>query len=154
MWTTCPERGQGFTLVSALFLLVVLSALGAAMARVATSQHLGAALELDGARALQTARAGLEWGTWQVMRNPAPPSAAPACFATTTLSPGGSLSGLVVSVQCTRTPTTGTVLDGTTGLVFFTLQATACNQPAAGVCPNPNPGDTYVERQLSWQVVR
>lgn len=154
--TTCLEpRQAGFTLISAIFVLIVLSALGAAMARISQTQHLASAVDLDSVRALQAARAGLEWGVWQVMRNPPAPATAPACFGTTHLSPGGSLGGWVVSVQCTRTPSTGTQSDGTTALVFYSLVATACNQPSAGACPaSGTPGPTYVERQLAWQVAR
>lgn len=158
--TTCLEpRQAGFTLISAIFILVVLSALGAAMARISQTQHLASAADLDSVRALQAARAGLEWGVWQVMRNPPAPASAPACFGTTHLSPGGSLRGFGVSVQCTRTPSTGTQSDGDSdgspALVFYSLVATACNQPSAGACPaTGTPGPTYVERQLAWQVAR
>lgn len=148
MSTTCRDRG--FTLISALFILVVLAALGAAMASIGMRQHLGSALELDTARAVQAARAGLEWAAFQVLRNPAPPAAAPACPATTSLTPAG-LGGLTVTVRCTRS----TATDGAESLTFFQLVANACNAPSAGQCPSTGtPGATYVERQLSWTVQR
>lgn len=146
---------RGFTMVTALFLLVVLSVLGAALAKVSLRQHLDSAIDLDEARAYQAALAGLEWGAWQVLRNPAPPAAAPACFSATSLSPGGELARFTVTVQCTRTPTTGTVLDGSTPLVFYQLSANACNAPSGGSCPaSGTPSATYVERQVSWVVNR
>ena len=48
-------------MVSALFVLVVLAALGAALAKISQRQQLGSAAEIDAARAYQSARAGLEW---------------------------------------------------------------------------------------------
>lgn len=153
--TTCPEPWQrGFTLLSLTFVLVVLTALGAALANIAVRQQLGSAAEVDAARALQAARAGLEWGAFQVLRNPAPPSAAPACFSSTSFSPAG-LSSFTVTVSCTRTPSSGTVSDGTTALVFYQLVANACNAPSSGACPaTGTPGRTYAERQLSWTLQR
>lgn len=155
--TTCPERRRrrtpadaGFTLVSVVFVLVVLALLGTALANVALRQQLGSAAELEHARALQAARAGLEWGAWQVLRNPAPPAAAPACFGATSFVPGG-LAAFTVSVACTRTDAT----DGATALAFYRLVATACNAPSGGACPaGGTPSATYVERQLAWTVAR
>jgi MSHA biogenesis protein MshP len=144
----------GFTLVSMLFILVVLAALGAALAGISMRQHMGSAADLDGARALQGARAGLEWAAFEVLRNPPPPAAAPACFATTSFSVAG-LNGITITVSCTRTPGTGTVSDGATELAFFQLVATACNIPSGGVCPaTGTPQPAYVERQLTSSVVR
>ena len=152
-----PQRrgaGAGFTLVSVLFILVVLAALGAAIAAISVRQQLGSAGEIDAARALQSARAGLEWAAFQVLQNPPLPAAAPGCFGTSSFSLAG-LSDFTVTVSCSRTPSTGTLADGSTTMVFYQLLATACNVPAGGACPNPgSPSTTYVERQLSWTLVR
>lgn len=149
--STARRRGTaGFTLVSVVFVLVVLAALGAAIASIATRQQLGSAAEIDAARALQAARAGLEWAAFQVLRNPAPPASAPACFGSTSFVPTG-LSSFTVTVSCTRTDAT----DGATALAFYTLVANACNAPSSGACPTAGtPGTTYVERQLTWTVAR
>jgi MSHA biogenesis protein MshP len=150
---TCPERGsaRGFTLVSVVFVLVALALLGAALANVAVRQQMGSATEVEHARALQAARAGLEWAAFQVLRNPAPPAAAPACFGATSFVPGG-LAGLTVTVNCTRTDGS----DGATTLAFYRLVASACNAPVAGSCPSgaTAPEPSYVERQLTWTVAR
>ena len=138
-------------MISAIFLLVVLAALGAAMVGITTRQQLGSAAELDAARALQSARGALEWGAYQMLQNPAPPAAAPACFASTNLT----VAPFTVTIGCTRTPNSGTVADGTTTMVFYQLVATACNAPVGGACPaTGTPSATYVERQLSWTIVR
>lgn len=160
MSTTCPERARclqgGFTMVSVVMLLVVLAGLGAALAGISTRQQLGAAAQLDHSRAQLAAKAGLEWAAWQVLRNPAPPGAAPACFATTTFVPAGTLSGFTVTVSCSRTPASGTVSDGATSLAFYQVVANACSAPTGGACPNTAaaPDATYVERQLSATLAR
>jgi MSHA biogenesis protein MshP len=104
---------------------------------------------------LQAARAGLEWAAFQVLRNPPPPAAAPACFGTTSFTVAG-LGSYTITVSCTRTPASGTVNDGATTLAFFQLVANACNVASAGACPNTaaTPDRSYVERQLTWTVVR
>jgi BirA family biotin operon repressor/biotin-[acetyl-CoA-carboxylase] ligase len=106
-------------------------------------------------RLLPRVLAGLEWAAFQVLRNPAPPAAAPACFATTSFTVAG-LSAFTITVSCTRTPGSGTVSDGATALAFYTLVANACNAASAGTCPTAAaaPEVTYVERQLTWTVAR
>ena len=143
-------------MVSALFILVVLAVIGAALANVSSRMQIGSAIDLDNARAQQAARAGLEWAAWQVLRNPAPPAAAPSCFGTTSITPGGTLSGFVVTVSCSRTPGSGTVSDGSTALVFYQVSANACNIASSGACPNvaAAPPPAYVERQLSATFTR
>jgi len=138
-------------MVSMLFILVVLVSLGAALSSISSRQQMSAAMDLHNARAFQAARAGQEWAAWQLLRNPAPPAAAPACFSTTSLSPGGTLTGFVVTVSCTRTPGSGLLTDGSTSLVFYQVAATACNATSGGACPNSAsaPPATYVERQLN-----
>jgi MSHA biogenesis protein MshP len=150
--TTSPERrSAGFTLVSVLFIVVVLAALGAAITKVSTRQHLGSAAEVESARALQAARAGLEWAAFQLLRNPAPPAAAPACFSTASFNAAG-LTNYTITVSCNRTAGT----DGSTTLAFYQLTANVCNAPSSGACPNSSasPSKTYVERQLAWTVMR
>lgn len=141
---------RGFTLVSVIFIVVVLAALGAGMASVSRNMHQGAAMDLESARALQAARAGLEWAAFQVLRNPAPPAAAPGCPAATSFAPAG-IPNFTVTVNCSLS--TGT--DGPTTFTFYQLSANACNRPASGACPaSGTVQPTYVERQLAWTVVR
>lgn len=149
--TSLEHRARGFTLVSVIFIVVVLAALGAAITKVSTRQHLGSAAEVESARALQAARAGLEWAAFQVLRNPAPPAAAPACFGTASFTAAG-LTAYTITVSCSRTSGT----DGSTALNFYQLTANACNSPSGGACPNSSaaPAATYVERQVSWTVAR
>lgn len=148
---------RGFAMVSALFILVVLAVLGAAVASISVRQQVGSALELNAARAYQAARAGLEWGAFSVLI-PAPPVAPavdvpPACFATNHIALTGELAGFVVSVECSRS---GPLADGDSSRTFYQLQATACNAPTAGSCAvaPASPQSTYVERRLNWTLAR
>lgn len=143
---------RGFTMVSMLFILVALAALGVALAALSQRQQLGSAGELAAAKAYQAALAGLEWGSYQVLR----PAARPACFGTKNLTLPDQLAGYSVTISCTRTPAgNATVSDGDAVLAFYELTATACNIPSAGSCPNAASTEpTYAERQLSRTLAR
>ena len=128
---------RGFTLVSAIFLLVVLAALGAAILVVSTTQQIGSALDVQGARIYQAARAGIEWGAYKRLRSS-------ACAASTsfTFATAPTLAGIAVTVTCTP------YADGSGGPTVYEIQSTACNQPSGGNCPNAAPGANYVERRM------
>lgn len=61
---------SGFTLIQAIFALVVLSLLGIAMMRLIGSQSATSAMAVQQARAYQAARSGLEWGAARVAAVP------------------------------------------------------------------------------------
>ena len=56
------KNNSGFTLVQAIFIVVVLALLGTAMMRLIGVQSSTSTFALQGARAYQAARSGLEWG--------------------------------------------------------------------------------------------
>jgi MSHA biogenesis protein MshP len=58
---------NGFTLVQAIFILVVLALLGTYMVRLSTVQQSTSTQALLQSRAYQAARAGLEWGIVRVV---------------------------------------------------------------------------------------
>jgi len=140
-------RERGFSIVTAIFLLVVLSLLGAFIVTVTGLQQSSQQLDVQGVRAYQAARAGIEWGAWQVLdpNNSIGTPALPVCPASTNLTGlAGSLSPFTVTVTCSATinaPTT----EGLRNIGAYQIIATACNQPP---CPNPTPASGYVERQL------
>ncbi len=102
-------RRDGFGLVSALFVLVVLAAAGAILLNVAGVQRRTGVAALQGARAWHAARSGLEWGIWQALD-------AGACPPPTTLALAeGGLLGFGVQVSCTSTTHTE---DGATARVY------------------------------------
>ncbi len=134
------RRSAGIGLVTAIFLLVVLAVLGVAMVTVFTSQQQSSSLDVQGARAYQAARAGIEWGLFQQLRNGS--CAASSSFA---LPGGSSLAGFTVTVTCRES--------GSGTLARHVLEATACNQPAGGTCPNgaTNSPD-YVQRKVEAEL--
>lgn len=57
------QRAQhGFAAIAAIFLVVVLAALGGFMLTFSNTQQLTSAQDIQGSRAYWAARAGLEWG--------------------------------------------------------------------------------------------
>lgn len=132
----------GFSIITAIFLIVVLAALGAFAVSLFRTQQMGAALDELGSRAYQAAQAGIDWGAWQLLRG------AGTCAAATG-SPAlpGTLAAFTVSVACTST--THTEAGATVAL--YQLTATACNQAP---CPNPAPGPDYVERRVQGTLER
>ena len=147
MLITRPECGsqRGFAIVSAIFIVVALAALGAFVMVVSTTQQLGSALDLEGARAYQAARSGTEWGAAKVL------AAGSSCFAVKNL--GTAVNGVAVTVNCGEGPSGDT---GELGLgALFTITATACNRPdAVGACPGAAGTANYVERRLTVLVER
>jgi MSHA biogenesis protein MshP len=136
---------RGFTIVSAIFILVVLAALAAFAMVISTTQQIGSALDLQGARAYQAARAGIEWGTWQVWNSsPASRSLANCASASSSFTPTApTLSAFKVTVTCNK------ATDPNGGPTVFSITAVACNQPAGGVCPGNAGGQNYVERRIT-----
>jgi MSHA biogenesis protein MshP len=156
-----PETQKGFSLVAAIFLLVVLALLGALIASVTGMQQASGQLDLLGVRAYHSARAGLEWGAIQVL-DPNGPLPQPDCLVINDLTMpscpvgptpalGGSLSGFTVTVSCTVTADT---TEGNRKLRVFQVVASACNQPSGGICPNPAPSTGYVSRELQASLAK
>lgn len=134
---------EGFSIISAIFLLVVLASMGAAMLTFSNVQQTTSVQDLQGIRAYQAARAGMEWGMYQVLRVPPPPAAAPGCFANGSSVPvSGTLSGFSVSVDCSASVFTEGANSGT----IYVITSTATLN-AAGT-------QNRVERQLQVEVSR
>lgn len=93
---------RGFSVISAIFLLVVLSFLGVAMLTFSSSQHQSSAMDVMGSRAYQAARAGIEWGAYQVLQNPAGISCSIGGASNPVAMPvsPSTLSGFTVDVSC------------------------------------------------------
>ena len=141
---TSTRSSNGFSLVSAIFLLVVIAALGTFAVTLSTTQQQSSALDVMGARAYQAARAGVEWGAYQVLQNsavaggfaehcrldPHPPSTSSSVALTNTLA------GFNVNVECTATSHGG----GPATLWVYSLTSTATQ----GTVATPS----YVERQM------
>ncbi|HXS21045.1 MAG TPA: hypothetical protein VN735_07415 [Steroidobacteraceae bacterium] len=125
---SCPGPGgreAGFSLVAAIFLIVVLAALGTFAIRIAMSQYQSANLELLEARAQAAAQAGIEYGANLTLR-PFPAICASPTRYTFTLAQG-ALKGFVVTLACT--PTTHQMYSGAPpaaqSYVVYALASTA-----------------------------
>jgi MSHA biogenesis protein MshP len=128
-----PLHQRGFALMSAIFLLVVLGLLGTVMVRMSTTQHIGQTRELLGTRAQLAARAGVEWGVYQVTQGGG------SCAASTTLPAlGGTAAAFTVTVACSSY---GPYDEGGRTVNMYQISATA-STGAAGT-------HAFAERQLT-----
>lgn len=122
---------SGFSIVSAIFLLVVLSAMAAFMLTFSNVQQMSSSADLQGGRAYQAARAGIDWGAYQILQNNS------SCVNSTSVPLGGNLAGFALMVNCTRY---GPYTEGANTVNLYQITATA-NSGTPG-------STTYVERQL------
>ncbi len=137
------KKQKGFSIVSAIFLLVVLAFLGTAMVTFSTNQQQSAAMDVMGSRAYQAARAGIEWGAYQLLRNG-------ACVASTPLPAlAGTLSGFTVTVTCSiGAAGAASEVSAATGTVtVYDLASTATQGGAPG---QPD----YVERVVQVSIAK
>lgn len=95
-------RQGGFSIISAIFIIVVLASLGAYMVTMSGMQHSATSLSVQGARAYQAARSGIEWGIRQAFNNTATTcGAAPNTPVTSNFNLSGTgLNGFRVSLTC------------------------------------------------------
>lgn len=135
---------EGFGIVSAIFVLVVLAALAAALVSVSSLQHAASALDLQSVRADQAARAGTQWGVSRILDTQAAPAAfLPDCWSSPeSLTLTQDLAPFAVSVTCTG-PASGTELTRTIGM--YRISATA----TIGVANRPNRASRTVEVTVS-----
>jgi MSHA biogenesis protein MshP len=144
-----PNRRQsGFVLVLAVFMIVMLASIAAYLLTISNLQVQTAAQDELGARAYQSARTGIEWGAYQVLRAPAQ-AFATACAAgssTQTIALAGQLAGFSVVVACQAG---AAQTEGANTFRAYSITATSCNQAS---CPG-TAGATYVERQLKISLV-
>lgn len=91
-----PRRRQrGVSIITGIFLLLLMSVLAAVIANVVSTAHITQAADIGGARAYQAARAGAEWGLFQLDPN-AQSATLPNCVNGTPPIPGHAV---VVSCQ-------------------------------------------------------
>ena len=139
-------RQRGMSIITAIFVLLMLSGVAAYVVSLSGSQHAGSGMDITGARVYQAARAGAEWGVWNAVKGSA------YCLAgtdTQTLATGaaGALAGTLAPFTVTVSCTTTSHLEGATTVKVYAITSTACNQGA--VCPAAAPAFGYVERQVT-----
>jgi MSHA biogenesis protein MshP len=148
-----PRRMRGFSLVTGIFLLVVLSALGAFMVIFTGLQQNTVQVDILGVRAYYAARAGINWALYRALDpdNTIAPGQAvfPACPTGTINTMAGSLAPFTVVVACVQTAPDPT--EGNRTIRVYQITATACNQ---ATCPAPAPGSGYVERSVVVTVAK
>lgn len=138
---------QGFSIITAIFLLVVLAFLGVAMVAFSTAQNQSSAMDVLGARAYQAARAGIESAAYQVNISQASavaftPNCANTFTAGTASALGGTLAPFTVTVTCTATPH----VENASTIWVYDVSSVA----AMGTLGGTN----YVERVMSVKLAR
>ena len=86
--------------MSAIFILVILAGLGAAMVSFFTTQQQSSALDVQGGRAYQAARAGIEWAAYQGIKNAAAFGCATAGASNDVINFAGALASFTTTVAC------------------------------------------------------
>ena len=104
---------DGFSLITAIFLLVVVAALVGYMTNIRVVQQTTLLYGVQGARATQAARSGVEWGIYQSIVNG-------SCVGSTNFT-DPVFSGFNIEVQCGQT----THIEGITPIDTFQLTAIA-----------------------------
>ncbi len=141
--TIAPAPAQGFALIGAIVLVVVLAALATAIVRLNTTQQATSAQDIVSARGQQAARAAIEWGLYRIR------TGSGTCPATTTLTSMFATTGFNVTVSCTSNDyREGQTAPGVAITKrFYRIDAVACN--AGTSCPaNSQVGRAdYVERR-------
>lgn len=135
---------SGVSIITAIFLLVVLSTLGAMMVTFFSAQQQSSALDMMGSRAYQAAKAGVEWSAGYIAMQPQDQG---CTGITTPLFSAGQLAGTLgtfaVNVTCASTATEE---DGTQ-IFVYNITSTATGGGA--------PGDAnYVERVINVTIGR
>ena len=121
---------KGFSIVTALFILLVLAVLGGFMVTLSGVQSRTTLWALQGARAYQAARAGVEWGGYQALVNG-------SCDASTALA----VDSFNVSLSCQAQ---GPITEG--GQTYFVYQLTSLAEWKT--YGNPE----YISRQVTARV--
>jgi MSHA biogenesis protein MshP len=120
------DRNGGFAIVSGIFLLVVLAALGAFMVTISTTQNITSAQDIQGSRAYWAAKGGIQWAAASITTTPGCPLVQPV-FG----------DGFDIVVACVA----NTYTEGVTSETIYWVSATASTGGAVG-------SPTYVERQV------
>lgn len=147
---------RGFSLITAIFLLVVLAGLGAMMVTFFAAQQQSSTTDTLGSRAYQAARTGMEWGAFQITQSGvvSPPFVfATACQGGTSVVPvtpstqptlaGTPLSAFTLIDSCYATGYT----EGTSSAVVYTITSTTSGVNGA----QPGSAD-YVQRVVQASV--
>lgn len=147
------RRQRGFLMIAAVFLIVVLAALVGYMLTVSTTSQASSAADLNSARAYQAARAGLEWGTFRILRGAGgagtfETQCAAGSATPRNLSFGSTLTGFTATVSCTA----GSLTEGAATVTAYRIISVGCNDTS---CPNAaTTSSGYVEREVALSLTK
>jgi MSHA biogenesis protein MshP len=125
---------RGFSLVSAIFLLVVLAGLGVYSVRITVMQQQTVTAAMRAAQAFHAARAGIEWGARRALEDG-------WCGAQTLNLTEGGTNGFSVAVSCAQS----THVEGEDAVNVFVFDVRA----EAGAYGGPD----YVSRRLQAKIL-
>ncbi len=112
---TGPRSAGGFSLITAIFLLVVVAGLVAFVVNIRSVQVITLLYGVQGARAMQAARSGIEWGIYESI-------VGGSCAASSNFTlPDAELDDFDIEVQCASSVHT----EGTTPVTVYRLTAIA-----------------------------
>ena len=135
-----PRRSiqQGFAVIAAIFLVVVLAALGGFMLTFSNTQQLTSAQDVQGSRAYWAARAGLEWA---IVAVPLAPATLCPNTTSTVIAAGvgpGPVDGFTLQISCSN----NTYTEGGTSPTIYRFESWAFTAGSVGSVG-------YIERSLS-----
>ncbi len=122
---------RGFAAIAAIFLVVLLAALGGFMLTFSNTQQLTSAQDVQGSRAYWAARAGLEWAVVAIPATPA------LCLSTVTAGPP-TVDGFALQIGCSS----NTYTEGGTSPTIYRFESRAVTAGSAGSVG-------YIERSVS-----
>lgn len=126
---------RGFAAIAAIFLVVILAALGGFMLTFSNSQQLTSAQDVQGTRAYWAARAGLEWAVVAI-------PAAPTLCTNPVAAPPSPVDGFTVTVRCFES----TYTDGANTVIIDRFESVASMGAVGAV--------GFVERSVSASLER
>jgi MSHA biogenesis protein MshP len=124
---------RGFSLVAAIFLLVVLAGLGVFAVRINVLQQQTVTAGLRASQAFHAARSGVAWAAYRALN-------AGVCASASLSLTEGATAGFSVSVQCSQS----SHVEGTTTIRVFVFDVRA----VAGAYGGPD----YVSRRLQSKI--
>lgn len=130
----------GFAAIAAIFLVVVLAALGGFMLSFSNTQQFSSVQDVQGSKAYWAARAGMEWAVVAI-----PPAGLATPNACTVSAPPAAIDGFTITIGCTK----GTYADtgATTGVsptAIFRITVTASTGTVGSI--------GYAERSVTASV--
>jgi MSHA biogenesis protein MshP len=138
---------RGVSLITAIFLLVVLGTLGTMMVTFFAAQQQSSALDVMGSRAYQAARAGVEWAAFNVAQMAPPGTLWPGCAAIPApLFAAGALAGDLAPFTVTLTCVSIAAVEAGNPIVVYDITSTAVFGGSAG-------NADFVERVTSAKLV-